>query len=670
MCGIAGFIESSNANQLLRSRIRDRLSVMLHAIKHRGPDDWGMTFFGFQPDALVGDDGHIEWIESPDTRLALGHQRLSILDLSPNGRQPMFSADGLYCITFNGEIYNYIELREELSRTVEFRTRTDTEVLLEAYRQWGVDMLQRLDGMFAFALWDIQAKKLLCARDPMGIKPFYFTKQDGVFLFASEPRAILAGLGIRGSVDKAHVAEFLVLGISDHDEGTSYQEVRQLQGGHFFEVDSAGSASASRPFWKPRQHSIGKNLDIPALVRDQIEVAVRRQLRSDVPVGSCLSGGLDSGSVVASVGEILGSNASAFKALTLTNTNFEGDESDLARATAERVNVSWETVESRKGEAAKDVWEMIQGMDEPFPSLSMLGQRKVMQHARDLGLKVMLDGQGGDEVFLGYPRVAMRVVGEHLSKGRISSGFHELGSLRHNASQSITNILFSNVFFASPALVQWRNKKRIAGLVEEDFLRQARFEVADKMYNNQQNVLDLQVGELTRFCLPQLLRFEDRNSMAFGVEARVPLLSVDLVELGLGLPLDWKVLNGWTKYALRVAMKDLLPAKVVWCCRKRGFEVPQGRWVEAARPEISEWLDNLPHNSPLKRQQIIVQYRFGSRRRTLVLALPFRSALDVFFRGAVMRIFSSILSRFCMSRHTANAGINLHSMNSFLINFT
>ena len=261
-------------------------------------------------------------------------------------------------------------------------------------------------------------------------------------------------------------------------------------------------------------------------------------------MGSCLSGGLDSGSVVASIGEILGSNASAFKALTLTNENFEGDESDLARATAQRANVRWEKVESNEEDTAGEIWRMIQGMDEPFPSLSMLGQRKVMQHARELGLKVMLDGQGGDEVFLGYPRVAMRVVGEHLSKGRILSGFHELGGLRHNASQSIANILLSNVFFASPSLVHWRNKKRIAGLVEEEFLEQARFEVADKMYNNQQTVLDLQVGELTRFCLPQLLRFEDRNSMAFGVEARVPLLSVDLVEMGLGLPLDWKVHKG------------------------------------------------------------------------------------------------------------------------------
>jgi asparagine synthase (glutamine-hydrolysing) len=396
-----------------------------------------------------------------------------------------------------------------------------------------------------------------------------------------------------------------VLGISDHDDGTSYQEVRQLPGGHFLEVDATGAVSEPRSFWKPRQNGTGRDLDIPRLVRGQIKLSVQRQLRSDVPVGSCLSGGLDSGAIVASIGEILDSDAGKFKALTLTSANFEGDESELARVTARNAGVSWERVESNEEEMAGDIRHLIHAMDEPFPSLSMLGQRKVMQHAHNLGLKVMLDGQGGDEVFLGYPRVAMRVVGEYLFNGRIASGLHELSGLRQNASQPLTHVLLSNIFFSSPWLVHWRNKRRIARLVDEDFLGQARREVAEKMYGDHQTVFDLQAGELMSFCLPQLLRFEDRNSMAFGVEARVPLLSVDLVELALGLPLHWKVRDGWTKYALRAAMKDLLPSEIVWCRRKRGFEVPQQRWIAAARPEIINWLGNLAQNSPVKREQLI-----------------------------------------------------------------
>jgi asparagine synthase (glutamine-hydrolysing) len=279
--------------------------------------------------------------------------------------------------------------------------------------------------------------------------------------------------------------------------------------------------------------------------------------------------------------------------------------------TAERANVSWEKVEAKEEEAPEDIWRMIQAMDEPFPSLSMLGQRKVMQHAHNMGLKVMLDGQGGDEVFLGYPRVAMRVLSDHISNGKISSAFHEWNGFRRNASQGPAAILFNNIFFASPSLVFWRNKKRAAKFFDEDFLEQVRPEIVYKMYGDHQSVLDRQRGELTRFCLPQLLRFEDRNSMAFSVEARVPLLSVDLVDFVLPLPLHWKVRGGWTKYALRSAMKHWLPDEVAWSRRKRGFEVPQKQWVEAARSEIESWLRNTPHNCPVKRQSFLVSIDKG-----------------------------------------------------------
>jgi asparagine synthase (glutamine-hydrolysing) len=202
---------------------------------------------------------------------------------------------------------------------------------------------------------------------------------------------------------------------------------------------------------------------------------------------------------VANIGNILGSEARTFKALTLSNEDFDGDESELARATAQNASVSWAKIEPKKEEAAKDIWHLIRGMDEPFPSLSMLGQRKVMQYARHLGLKVMLDGQGGDEVFLGYPRVAMRVVSENLYSRKLSSALREWSGLRRNASQQSAQILLNNTFFSSPSLVHWRNKKRTAGLVDEDFLGEARHEVAETMYGDHQTVLDLQVGELTRF---------------------------------------------------------------------------------------------------------------------------------------------------------------------------
>jgi asparagine synthase (glutamine-hydrolysing) len=391
MCGIAGFIEGKAATKIIGSRARVCLDVMLRALEHRGPDDWGMTYAGFEPEELERDGEHVKTAKWPNVRMALGHRRLSILDLSSAGRQPMMSRDGMFCVTFNGEIYNYIELRKELSKYTEFRTRTDTEVLLEAYRQWGIEMLGRLDGMFAFALWDAPAKKLVCARDPLGIKPFYYAEQTGRFLFASEPRAILAGLDSPGHVDAVRLAEFLVFGASDHDDGTSYQEVRQLRGGHWFEVNSDGLVSEPRAFWQPPEDAVNEEIDVPLIVREQIELAVRRQLCSDVPVGSCLSGGLDSGSIVATVGSLLGSRAADFTTLTLFSKGFEGDESDLARTLAQRAGVKWEPVEPERASMAGDIKDMIQAMDKPSSSLSIFAQRKVIQDASNLGLKVMLD---------------------------------------------------------------------------------------------------------------------------------------------------------------------------------------------------------------------------------------------------------------------------------------
>jgi asparagine synthase (glutamine-hydrolysing) len=302
---------------------------------------------------------------------------------------------------------------------------------------------------------------------------------------------------------------------------------------------------------------------------------------------------------------LLGSRASEFKTLTLTSKDFEGDESHFARAMAQRAGVMWKAVEPEPGAVAGQIEEMIRAMDEPFPSLSMFAQREVMRHARDQGLKVMLDGQGGDEVFLGYPRVAQRVLGEYFWRGRISSSLQEWRALGRNASQPLASSLAGNIFFGSPRIVRWCNSRRIAKLVDPGFLEQVRPEVAHRMYSNNNGINGLQIAELTYSCLPQLLRFEDRNSMAYGVEARVPLLSISLVELGLRLPLRWRVRNGWTKYALRVAMEDRLPDKIVWSRRKRGFEVPQGRWVEAARAQIGQWLADLHRNSPVNGSAIL-----------------------------------------------------------------
>jgi asparagine synthase (glutamine-hydrolysing) len=577
---------------------------MLLPLAHRGPDDCGMTFFRSHPSA-----------SGPSApRLALGHRRLAILDLSSRGHQPMSTPDRSLTLTFNGEIYNYRELRRLLAPYAAFQTETDTEVLLHAYRHWGLAMLHRLDGMFAFALWDARAQRLLCARDPLGIKPFYYAHDAHRFLFASEPGAVLAGLGSPGHLDAPHLAEFLVLGVSDHDEGTCFQEVRQLRGGHWLAVAADGRVTGPYAYWQPPTEERDEGESVPGRVREAIVGAVRRQLRADVPVGSCLSGGLDSGTIVAAAAEVLGEEAREFRTLTLGEQGFAGDETELARGMAERAGVRWEKVEAGEGKLCGDLERVIGVMGEPFGGLSVLGQYEVMRQARERGLKVMLDGQGGDEVFLGYRRAVVRVMGEYLREGRVASAVREWRALSRNAALPLATSLLGNLFFTSPGLVRWYNSRPLSGLVQPSLLEQVRPEVAQALFNSH-GIQALQSGELTRYPLPAYLRYEDRNSMAFGLEARVPMLAVGLVETVLPLPWRWKVRNGWTKYALRAAMTDRLPAEVVWQRRKRGFEVPQRRWVERARPQITAWLADLAPGGPINVPELLAQVDRGHSGR-------------------------------------------------------
>ena len=522
MCGIAGFIEWATSDRSGGVEARPRLERMLRAVEHRGPDDWGMAFFGLPADCRDRERGHVRRQESQAACLALGHRRLSILDLSPRGRQPMATADGSLTISFNGEIYNYIELREELARTgAAFHTGTDTEVLLEAYRRWGVAMLGRLDGMFAFAIWDALEGKLLCAHDPFGIKPFYYGRDGRRFVFASEPRAVLAGLGTPGHVDVPRIAEFLVLGLADHDGGTSYREVSQLPGGHWLEIDPASGVSEPRPFWRPPDDMIPDGGNPAARVREQIELAVHRQLRADVPVGTCLSGGLDSGSIVATIGRLLGERAADFTTFTIANSGFERNEADRACATAKRAGMHWVGVEPDLENFGADLERLVRVQGEPFASLSIYAQYKVMQCARRHGMTVMLDGQGGDEVFIGYQRVAIRVIEDYLRCGRVGSALHEWRQLSRNAAIPMAQAMLYNVYFRSPRLVRLYKGRLLRPLMDHDWVRQVRPQATEQYYRCR-GIRSLQLTELTRSPLPTLLRYEDRNSMAFGLEAASP----------------------------------------------------------------------------------------------------------------------------------------------------
>lgn len=589
---------------------------MLDLLAHRGPDGEGLEVFWHPPTGPVADSAGL----MPDRAsrggaasvCVLGHRRLSIIDLSDGARQPMATPDGRYHITYNGEIYNYLELRDELLRHHVFRTASDTEVLLAAYAHWGPGMLARLDGMFAFVILDRARGQLFAARDPIGIKPLYYVHEPERFLFASEPVALMAGRGGPLALDQAHAAEFLLFGVSDHDEGTLFDGVRQLPGGHSLGLDLVTGQRSIEPYWSPPPINLQPDMDLPGRFFETASLAIARQLRSDVPLGSSLSGGIDSGCIVALAGRALGPRASDYTTLTFSFPGFPDDESEFARAVAQRAGMQWHAVVPDLSRLADDLDQMILRMAEPFTTLSMFAQYKVMERARDLGLKVMLDGQGGDEVYMGYSRVAEGVMMQHLSQGRPGAFLREWLGMRRNHSVPLWRSLGGRWYFNDARIVTARARRRLTRYVDRDFLAHARPEVAQDRFGPKP-AEQKQLDELRKYCLPRLLRFADRNSMAFGVEQRVPHLSNLILDLALSAPVTQRVVNGWTKHYVRQSLRGWIPDEVLWSRVKRGFDIPQSAWVRHLAPRIENWVGDLPASAPFKRSAILQDLRDPKR---------------------------------------------------------
>jgi asparagine synthase (glutamine-hydrolysing) len=599
MCGIAGFIYNNTGSNPI-----GQMNKMLEQMLHRGPDDWGITCIdNVNSDQVTNKITHLP---SDQFNAVLGHRRLSIIDLSENGRQPMISADGNIAITFNGEIYNYIELREELKKSYRFRTDSDTEVLLFAYKHWGIDMLNKLNGMFAFAIWDKEKNKLLCARDPIGIKPFYYTTANGQFAFASEPRPLLSFLNTSGHVNHTIVSEFLVLGVSDHSEDTFFSEVSQLPGGQFMEVSADSRILKQQTYWdvtsvKEKQYANEQ------AVKDAMDFALRNSvklhMRSDVPVGSALSGGIDSSTIVHLTSQLLGSQASGYKCLTISNPGFKDDESEMARLICEKTGTQWIPVEAQHDDIATDFPKFIRSIGEPFSNMTMYAQYNVMKYAAREGLKVMVDGQGGDELFIGYDRVAQRILVDHLTKGHLVQFFSEWLLLKKHANLGLAQSLMSNLYFNLGKIAIQRRSSRISKLVNTDLLHQYRPETASEVFQFS-GIKKAQRLELKKYALPRLLKYEDRNSMAFHIESRVPFVSKDLLETGLSLPAEWLVHNGWTKYPVRATMDKRLPDSIMWNPVKRGFDIPEKKWLGYLQPSLKTWIDSL--NTPLINKEVLM----------------------------------------------------------------
>lgn len=574
MCGLAGMVSFDappDAAGVLR---------MAEALQHRGPDDQG---------SYLAD------------HVALAHVRLSIIDLSPRGHQPMAGLEGRVQLVYNGEIYNYRELRAELEgRGHQFRSESDTEVLLTAYLEWGDACLDRLRGMWSFAIWDARTERLFCSIDRFGIKPLYYRQVGGRFVFASEPKAFVAA-GMGAVPNSAVLARYLAYGHVDHGSETFFADTNRLEAAHLLVYDRNGLAV--RRYWSLPTDGLRPE-DPASAVREAFLESVRLHLRSDVPIGTCLSGGIDSSSVACSVADLLRSSrdADAVGARQRTFTAFFGeggrhDERPFARAVVESTasEPHWITFDAER--LLDDLHLIIRAQDEPFGSTSIVAQWYVMKAAAETGIKVMLDGQGGDELFAGYQTAYGPYLRDLLTSLRLHRLWREARSASILHDLDTKRLVRATLRASVPESFVWNVRARESGALGLLGPRLGPAVAPGKPGTRYKasSALRTYLGELiTRVQLPELLRYEDRNSMAHSIEARVPMLDHELVELALSLRGEDLIQDGMTKAVLRHALGDLLPHNVAARTDKIGFVTPLETWWSGDLGEFAREVFSAP----------------------------------------------------------------------------
>ena len=581
MCGIAGIINFNGAPVN-----RADLGRMNGTLAHRGPDDSGLVMLGDKKDdcrflrsAAEGDSG---------SRYAgFAHRRLSIIDVSAEGVQPMNIDDGAVWIVFNGEIFNYIELREELAaRGRRFTTGTDTEVLLHAYDEWGTACLERFNGMWAFAIWDTRRRRLFMARDRFGIKPFYYTWDGARFAFASEPKALLSLDWISAEPDDRAVADYLVHSRVDCFRWTFFSAVQRLDPGCFIDAGFNDATLPGQTRWWRLEDTLhdppASDEECAERFRELFESSVRFRLRSDVPVGTCLSGGLDSASVVCVARPWLEpGNQKAYSAVF--DPSFAEDETQWVDEVVGFADVESHRVTPSSERLVEDIQQFIRTQDEPFGSTSQYSQYSVFRLARENGTTVTLDGQGADEELAGYHYLFPVHVAGLVAAGKPFEAMREFGAFvrRTNATVPASVLATGAGFLPHRAMIRWANRydaSRSISWVNGDVVRRAAG-IGDPTVPGCFDRLNGRLYELFAVSsLPALLRYEDRSSMAFSIEARLPFLDHLLVSFLFSLPARHKIRDGYTKYVMREAMRGIIPERVRTRTDKVGFATPEASW--------------------------------------------------------------------------------------------
>lgn len=577
MCGIAGIINRNG-------RVADKalLEAMVSVQRHRGPDDCG-TF-------ISGSAG-------------LGHARLSIIDLSMSGHQPMANEDSTVLVIHNGEIYNYLELRTELKSLGHiFRSGTDTEVIVHAYEEWGEDCIKHFNGMWAFAALDLRKRELFCSRDRLGVKPFYYFADKETFIFASEIKAVLKHPGTTRAANDRAIFRYLSSGYGymDTSEETFFEGVKQLKSAHFMKVPLNGEAILQKRYWDidpGKARPAGTEKEVARRFNDIFTDAVRLRLRSDVPVGVSLSGGLDSSSIASVASGLMGDQMLETFSSCFDDPDY--DERQYIQPVLDGTRSKANFIFTKSDDVFADLEEIMWHQEEPYSTLSIFPQWHVMRKAKEAGVKVLLNGQGGDELLGGYHKYYFYLFADLLRSLKFPSAAREIALYREKNGGAgvfgpVYGILMSYILPDFLKRIRRRLGREVPSYLNRDFAgrfgadtvpveRKFRSILNNDLYNA------LKISPL-----PSLLHIDDRSSMAHSIESRAPFLDYRLVEFAFSLGPEYKIHNGMTKYILRSSMKGRLPEKVLSRRDKMGFVTPLDKWFATALKDKVRDIFNSP----------------------------------------------------------------------------
>jgi asparagine synthase (glutamine-hydrolysing) len=562
---------------------RPVVEALTNAQHARGPDHRDVTQFAM----------------TAGVSMVLGHDRLSIIDLSPEGNQPMWDTTSQFCIVYNGEIYNYIELRDELRELGhQFATTSDTEVILEAFKEWGTASIGKLNGMFAFGLAHPVEGRLWLVRDRFGVKPLYYHESADGLYFSSTPTELAHQFALQPNL--AYVSRGLRHWVYEDDGPTSpYDGIAAVPGGCLVEVttDGAGALAASVERYYDLGGRVEAQRDVVAGIDDAsaaervmhlFQDSIRLRLRSDVPIGISLSGGLDSTSIAA----VLATMHTRVSGFSYGHPDASESEGPLAARVGARTGIASNFVWPSVADGIAAFWTTLEAQDAPFPSLSVVAQHLVFQAAREHGAKVLLGGQGADEVLMGYRKFHVLLFIGALQRREPRA------ILRYGASLAVML-----AFESKRAHLYLRHRHRyLTSTGLETRLRVPAVAPLGMGALDGAPAWRRQVQDVTRLSLPTLLRYEDRNSMGNSLESRLPFLDYRFVELALSLPERMKVRSGYGKWVMRRAMDGRLPRSITRARYKRGFDTPERSWIVGglgaairerlrdAGPVIREWL--------------------------------------------------------------------------------